>query len=70
MARDMTKGQFREACKRHGFKPAGFMGYYELSGGVSASLFNAGKRRRDQLAYLIRENEKWKAKRKAEGKTT
>lgn len=54
--RDMTRPQFDAACERAGFKPAGFMGYYVLPlpgvGRHSVSIWNAGKRRRDQLAYL------------------
>lgn len=52
--RDLTKAQFDAACKRHGFKRE-FMGYYSVGNGVSVYARNAGERRRDQLAYLIRE---------------
>lgn len=60
IARDMTQAQFAEACERYGFKPEGFMGYYRLPGPyhICISVWNAGKRRRDWLAYLIRESEK------------
>lgn len=60
MVRDMTETQFAEACARYGFTREGFMGYYRLPGPVHAcvSVWNAGDRRRDQLAYLIKENER------------
>ena len=54
--RDLSYAQFKAQCARLGFKPQGFMGYYDL--GIPgyttcSSVFNAGDRRRDQLAYLI-----------------
>lgn len=60
--RDMTKAQFKAACERYGFKKSlgGFMGYYDIGNGVSASILNAGPTRREQLAYLIKESEKRK----------
>jgi hypothetical protein len=57
MARDMTQKQFDEACQRHGFEPRGFMGYYRITKRVSVSIRNAGPKRRDQLAYLLRMRE-------------
>lgn len=53
--RDMTKAQFAAACDRRGFKARGFMGYFSLGPECSgsASIHNAGERRRDQLAYLV-----------------
>jgi hypothetical protein len=54
-ARDMSKAQFQDACERSGFRPEGFMGYYRLpleGQHVCVSAYNAGDRRRDQLAYL------------------
>ncbi len=65
MARDMTKKQFDEACEKHGFKREGFLGYYKVTDTLSASILNAGPRRRDQLAYLI--NARDKQNRKKEG---
>lgn len=62
MERDMSKAQFEEALARHGMRHVGFMGYVELGipgRRVSCSLWNAGKRRRDQLAYLLREKERY-----------
>ena len=50
--RDMTLREFTIACERAGFKREGFMGYYQVGGGLCVSILNAGPRRRDQLAYL------------------
>jgi len=58
MARDMSKRQFRAALKRHGIKPRGFLGYHDIGNGTLVSALNAGSRRRDQLAYLLRERDK------------
>ena len=52
--RDLTKKQFQQACSRHGFKSVGFLGYYDIGGGRSVSVLNAGANRRAQLAYLIK----------------
>lgn len=60
MARDMTRREFEAACERRGFRriPLG-MGYYALPDTpVQVYARNGGRRRRDQLAYLIREHEK------------
>ena len=55
-ARDFTKAEFKAACKRHGFKPSGIWGYHSMPGTkVEISIWNAGDRRRTQLAYLIQE---------------
>lgn len=63
MARDLSQKQFDDACKRRGFENEGFMGYYKLPQGCcSVSVWNVGKRRRDQLAYLIKENERMSKK--------
>ena len=54
--RDFTKREFRKKCSEYGFKPMGFLGYFDLGlgrlGGVS--IYNAGSSHRAQLAYLIR----------------
>ena len=52
--RDMTEAQFDAACERAGFEPQGYLGYYRLPvpGRRSVSVYNAGRRRRDRLAYL------------------
>jgi len=60
VAKDMTERQFREACERNGIAPRpDFMGYHQVTGwpemqGLRVCARNAGSRRRDQLAYLIR----------------
>lgn len=55
--RDLTKAQFARACARYGFR-AEFMGYYDVGNGVRANVLNAGDRRRDRLAYLIKQSER------------
>ena len=55
MTRDLSKKQFDAACARHDFT-AQFMGYYDVGNGWHVNKFNAGDRRRDQLAYLIRKS--------------
>ena len=54
--RDLTKREFCRRCLKYGFKPMGFLGYFDLGlgrlGGVS--VYNAGGSYRAQLAYLIR----------------
>lgn len=63
MSRDITQTQFDAACKRHGFKPRGVMGYYLMpDGSSSASVWNAGPTRREQLAYLIQQWNKIQAR--------
>ncbi len=58
--RDMTQAEFDRACERYGFE-RGMLGYYHLADTpVSVCVLNAGLRRRDRLAYLIREYEKAK----------
>jgi hypothetical protein len=54
--RDLTKTQFGKACARYGFK-AEFMGYYDVGNGWCVNVLNAGDRRRDRLAYLIKQSE-------------
>lgn len=58
MERDISIKNFHAACKRHGFKPQHILGYYDIGQGACVSILNAGSRRRDQLAYLIREAKK------------
>jgi hypothetical protein len=62
--RDLTQRQFNEACERYGFKSEGIMGYYRLpvKTHTCVSVWNAGDKRRAQLAYLIQEMHKWQAK--------
>jgi len=64
MGRDISKKQFDEACKRHGFTTHGFLGYYNIGYGTEVSILNAGIRKRDQLAYLIQQKDKAKKRNK------
>lgn len=53
--RDLSTAQFLRALDREGFGRPEVMGYVNLGiegHTVHASIFNAGERRRDQLAYL------------------
>ncbi len=51
--RDLTKDQFIYQARKLGFEPQGFMGYWMHSDSkVAVSVFNAGNRRRDWIAYL------------------
>lgn len=60
-ARDFSQREFDERCRKHGFSPAGFAGYYVISESPRrlVSVLNAGTRRRDQLAYLLRESRRY-----------
>jgi len=61
--RDISKAQFEAKCAEYGFKAEGFWGYYSIGvGGVRVSIWNAGERRRTQLAYLIQERDRWTRK--------
>ena len=60
--KDMTKRQFRTALNRRGFGSFEFFGYVRCPSGVHVCRFNAGDNRREQLAYLIKQNAKWEAK--------
>ena len=62
MTRDLTKAQFDAACRRHEFRPAGFGGYYHIDNRMMVSVLNAGRRYRDQLAYLIRQRDRFAVK--------
>ena len=54
----MSQKQFDERCKKHGFVPEGFLGYYRIDkAGTSVSVLNAGPMRRQKLAYLIQRAE-------------
>ena len=58
--RDMSEQQFLKAAKKNGFTPD-CMGYWHLAKpheNVSVYRFNAGPRRRSQLAYLIDQQKK------------
>lgn len=64
VTRDISKRQFLAALKRHGMTPQGFLGYVEVLPGRLASILNAGTRRRDQLAYLLRCRDDWERERR------
>jgi hypothetical protein len=58
-ARDLTEAQFIIAAKRQGFTHD-FFGYWKLAtphDNTSVYRFNAGHRRRTQLAYLMAQQE-------------
>lgn len=66
MKRDLTAEQFHYRATKLGFKPGGFMGYWQLPNStLSVSVWNAGTRRRDQLRYLLREEKRDIARRAA-----
>lgn len=66
-AEDMTTAQFKAACKRRGFVDMRIMGFYSLpESGFHVSVWNVGKRRRDQLAYLIQEQRRLSEKSESE----
>ncbi len=59
MKRDLTAAQFKYRAEKLGFRSDGFLGYWKLSDGrTSVSVLNAGSRRRDQLRYLIAQDNK------------
>lgn len=69
--RDITQRQFDAALARHGMRKAGFMGYVDIGvpgQEIHVSVWNAGDRRRAQLAYLLRQRA-WHEKRIAQRNT-
>jgi len=50
--RDLTYPQFLKRLKKYGMTPKGW-GYVDIGNGLEVYKFNAGMRRRTQLAYLI-----------------
>jgi len=63
--RDLTDKQFRESVERNGMKFAPF-GYVEIDGGkLAVNRMNGGWTRRQQLAYLLRERDKYEATKEA-----
>jgi hypothetical protein len=59
--RDLTQDQFEYRATKLGFRKGGFiMGYWSLAcdPAMHVSILNAGRRRRDQLRYLIAENKR------------
>lgn len=51
MSRDMSERQFQAQLERNEMRPA-LMGYVKITDSTSVYRYNAGDRRRDQLAYL------------------
>lgn len=54
--RDLTKSQYKAKLEKYGFKPTGFMGYYDLPipfNDTSVCSLNGGDRYRSRLAYLL-----------------
>jgi hypothetical protein len=65
--RDLSQKQLDTRLAKFGItRPRyGFGGYYEVAtnrGTINISAWNAGDRRRDQLAYLLNEQARWNAK--------
>jgi hypothetical protein len=59
--RDMSEKQFLAALANHGMHLEGFMGYVRLnvpSQYICVSMFNAGPKLRQKLAYLLREQDR------------
>lgn len=52
MSRDMSERQFLVKLDHYGMRPT-LMGYVRVTESSSVYRYNAGERRRDQLAYLI-----------------
>lgn len=58
--RDLSQAQFEEKATKLGFKKGFFMGYWQLASvpSMNVSVWNAGKRNRDRLRYLIAEDKR------------
>jgi hypothetical protein len=67
MPRDMTQKQFDLAVARAGWKREGFLGYYRFErpdgdgSALCVSIYNAGPLRRERLAYLHAQADKYLA---------
>jgi len=69
--RDLTESQFLKRLEQNRFeiKPYSMFGYvHDKETNINFSRFNAGDRRRDQLAYLLAERKRWINKLKQENK--
>jgi len=55
--KDLTESQFRKALARYGIRPH-FLGYYYITDTALVCAHNGGVTRREQLSYLVREQEK------------
>ena len=70
---DISIPQFNAACAREGFTTEGILGYFDLGipgRRIHVSIFNAGPRRRDQLAYLMRERDRFSCPAHTDGRET
>ena len=56
MSRDLSEREFWDRCEKYGMTRA-LMGYVHVTRSTSVYRYNGGNRRRDQLAYLLRERE-------------
>ena len=52
----MSQAAFARECEKRGFRGHGVLGYYDVGHNTSVSILNAGPRRRDRLAYLIKQS--------------
>jgi len=50
--RDISQAEYERKLTEAGFASDGFMGYWHKNG-IGISEYNAGPRRRDQLAYIF-----------------
>ncbi len=57
MSKDMSEREFQAGLKRNGMTPT-LMGYVRVTPSSASYRYNAGDRRRDQLAYLIEQQKK------------
>ena len=69
-ARDMSAKEYEVALARNGLTRRWYMGYVGIGNNTFVCALNAGPRRRDQLAYLLRERERVQSKQNAEAVRT
>jgi len=61
MTRDLTPREFLAAVERHGMKISRYdCGYCEVLPGIETYRFNGGPTRREQLAYLLKQQRRLK----------
>ena len=66
MTKDISRATYERKMKAHGFKPQGFLGYWQIPNSTThVSDENAGDRYRDKLAYMLAEWRKIEAKAEA-----
>jgi len=54
LARDTSQSEYERRLAAHGFVTEAFWGYWR-KGNISISELNAGPRRRDRLAYILKQ---------------